>query len=160
MTLNVDQITELLFRGTLETLPPKALAMVFVAMIHEERRAAQRPWVPASMFGGTRRHIDSVVSEICQAEARFGVEPPMKRPDWGLTPTTLGWFGGLSMDELEEQLEVNPGDVCRVFRMAIQLMRNVRRSVDRDWDIVDRLDEAIEAMNRDEVDARKQLALG
>ena len=41
------------------------------------------------------------------------------------------------MEELEEQLEVNPGDVCRVFRMAIQLMRNVRRSVDRDWDIVD-----------------------
>jgi superfamily II RNA helicase len=154
------QMTELLFKGSLETLPPKALAMVFVAMIHEERRAAQRPWVPASMFGGTRRHIDSVVSEICQAEARFGIEPPMKRPDWGLTPATLGWFGGLSMDELEEQLEVNPGDVCRVFRMAIQLMRNVRRSVDRDWDIVDRLDEAIEAMNRDEVDARKQLALG
>ncbi|MDG1050401.1 MAG: DEAD/DEAH box helicase [Planctomycetota bacterium] len=154
------QMTELLFNGALETLPPKALAMVFVAMIHEERRAAQRPWVPASMFGGTRRHLDSVIGEICQVEARFGIEPAMKRPDWGLTPATLGWFGGLSMDELEEQLEVNPGDVCRVFRMAIQLMRNVRRSVDRDWDIVDRLDEAIEAMNRDEVDARKQLALG
>jgi superfamily II RNA helicase len=154
------QVTELLFRGSLETLPPKALAMVFVAMIHEERRAAQRPWVPASMFGGTRRHIDTVMGELCQAEARFGIEPAMKRPDWGLTPATLGWYGGLSMEDLEEQLEVNPGDVCRVFRMAIQLMRNVRRSVDRDWDIVDRLDEAIEAVNRDEVDARKQLALG
>ncbi len=104
--------------------------------------------------------LGSVVSEACRAGARGGSEPGRRRPDWGLTPTTLGWFGGLSMDELEEQLEVNPGDVCRVFRMAIQLMRNVRRSVDRDWDIVDRLDEAIEAMNRDEVDARKQLALG
>ena len=84
----------------------------------------------------------------------------MKRPDWGLTPAVLAWFGGMSMDDLEDQLEVNPGDVCRVIRMAIQLMRNVRRSVDRDWDIVDRLDAAVEAINRDEIAARRPLELG
>ena len=154
------QVTELLFRGSLETLPPRALAMVFVAMIHEERRAAQRPWVPASMFGGTRRHIDSVMGELLQAEARHGIDPPMKRPDWGLTPATLAWCGGISMEDLQDELAVNPGDVCRVFRMAIQLMRNVRRSIDRDWDIVDHLDDAIESLNRDEIDARRQLELG
>ncbi|MEM9801928.1 MAG: DEAD/DEAH box helicase [Planctomycetota bacterium] len=154
------QVTELLFRGALETLPPKALAMVFVAMIHEERRASQRPWIPSSMFGGTRRQIDGIIGELCQAEARHGVEPGMKRADWGLTPATLGWMGGVSMEELEETLDVNPGDVCRVFRMATQLMRNVRRSVDEDWDVVDRIDDAILAMNRDEIDARRQLELG
>jgi len=154
------QVTELLFGGALETLPPRALAMIFVAMIHEERRAAQRPWVPASMFGGTRRHIDGVIADLCQAEARYGIEPGMKRPDWGLTPATLAWFGGMAMEELEEELEINPGDLCRVFRMAIQLMRNVKRSLDKDWDIVDRLDDAVEAMNRDEIDARRQLELG
>lgn len=154
------QVTELLFRGSLETLPPRALAMVFVAMIHEERRAAQRPWVPASMFGGTRRHIDGVMGELLQAEARHGIDPPMKRPDWGLTPATLAWCGGISMEGLEDELSVNPGDVCRVFRMAIQLMRNVRRSIDKEWDVVDRLDDAIESLNRDEIDARRQLELG
>lgn len=154
------QVTELLYRGSLETLPSKALAMVFVAMIHEERRAAQRPWVPASMFGGTRRHIDGVMAELLQAESRFGIEPAMKRPDWGLTPATLAWCGGMSMEELENELAINPGDVCRVFRMAVQLMRNVRRSVDRDWDIADRLDDAVQALNRDEIDARRQLELG
>ncbi len=81
-------------------------------------------------------------------------------PDWGLTPATLAWFGGMSMEALEEDLEVNPGDMCRVFRMAIQLMRNVKRSLDKDWDIVDRLNDAVEAMNRDEIDARRQLELG
>jgi superfamily II RNA helicase len=154
------QVTELLFNGAMETLPPRAIAMVFVAMIHEERRAANRPWVPASMFGGTRRHIDGVMADLLQAEAKFGIDPPMKCPDWGLTPATLAWCGGMSMEELEEELSVNPGDVCRVFRMAIQLMRNVKRSIDRDWDLAGHLDDAIESINRDEIDARKQLELG
>ena len=154
------QVTELLFNGALETLPPRAIAMVFVAMIHEERRAAQRPWVPSSMFGGTRRQIDGVMQDLLHAEAQFGIEPPMKRPDWGLTPTTLAWCGGMSMEEMEEELSINPGDVCRVFRMAIQLMRNVKRSIDRDWDLSDHLQDAIESINRDEIDARKQLELG
>ncbi|MEO1698344.1 MAG: DEAD/DEAH box helicase [Planctomycetota bacterium] len=154
------QVTELLFRGSLETLPSRALAMVFVAMIHEERRAAQRPWIPASMFGGTRRGIDKTMLELTGIEAKYGIEPGLKRPDWGLTPTVLGWCGGLSMDELEEELGINPGDVCRVFRMAIQLMRNTKRSIDREWDLTGRLEDAITALNRDEVDARRQLELG
>ena len=44
--------------------------------------------------------------------------------------------------------------------MAIQLMRNVRRAIDRDWDLWDRLEDAVQAMNRDEIDARRQLELG
>lgn len=154
------QVTELIFGGSLETLPPKALAMVFVAMIHEERRAAQRPWVPSSMFGGSRRHIDQVMGDLAQAEARHGIEPGMKRPDWGLTPAVLAWCGGLSMERLEEDLQINPGDVCRVFRMAIQLMRNVKRSIDPGWDLGDKLDDAVMGLNRDEIDARRQLELG
>src|SRR5690606_37973501 len=35
------QITELLFRGVLEPLSPEQLAMIFVALIHEERRPGE-----------------------------------------------------------------------------------------------------------------------
>ena len=66
---------------------------------------------------------DGVIAELCQAEAHYGIEPGMKRPDWGLTPATLAWYGGMPMEELEEELDINPGDMCRVFRMAIQLLR-------------------------------------
>ena len=44
--------------------------------------------------------------------------------------------------------------------MALQLMRQVRRAIDRDWDLYDRLGDARLAMNRDEVDAHRQLELG
>ncbi|MEZ6016925.1 MAG: DEAD/DEAH box helicase [Planctomycetota bacterium] len=154
------QLTELLFRGVLENIPARALAMIAVAMIFEERRANQRTYVPHKMFGDLRHQVDDVIGDLCQAEARYGIGPAMKRADWGLTPTVLAWFGGASMVELEDDLGVNAGDVCRVLRMAIQLLRNVRRSIDKKWDLAERLEEAALALNRDEVDARRQLELG
>jgi superfamily II RNA helicase len=154
------QLTELLFRGVLENVPARALAMIAVALIYEERRAAQRTYVPHKMFGELRGQVDEVIGVLVQAEARFGIGPSLKRADWGLTPTVLSWFGGASMEELEEDLGVNAGDVCRVLRMAIQLLRNVRRSIDKKWDLAEKLAEAADALNRDEVDARRQLELG
>ncbi len=154
------QLTELLFRGVLEDAPPRALAMVATAMIFEERRANQRTFVPFAMFGDLRNRVDEVIGDLCQAEARYGIGPEMKRADWGLTPAALAWYSGASMDDLEHDLGVNPGDVCRVLRMAIQLLRNVRRSIDKKWDLAARLEEAAQALNRDEVDARRQLELG
>ncbi len=154
------QLTELLFRGVLENVPARALAMIAVSMIFEERRVVQRTYVPHKMFGELRGQVDEVIGVLYQAEARFGIGPTLKRADWGLTPTVLAWFGGASMEELEEDLGVNAGDVCRVLRMAIQLLRNVRRSIDKKWDLAEKLEEAAQALNRDEVDARRKLELG
>ncbi len=84
----------------------------------------------------------------------------MKRPDWGLTQAAIAWYDGCPFEELGEQTAATAGDLCRVFRMAIQLMRNVRRAIDPEWDLADKLRAAVDAMNRDEIDARRQLELG
>lgn len=155
------QMTELLFRGSLEELPPKALAMVAVAMIHEERGRGPRPYVPARLFGNVRKNVADVVGELAAAEARLGIdEPGIKRPDFGLTTAVVAWYEGAEIEEAVESVDATPGDFCRVMRMAIQLMRNVRRAIDREWDLWDRLTDAVDAVNRDEVDARRQLELG
>ena len=64
------------------------------------------------------------------------------------------------MVDLDEVTDATPGDICRVFRMAIQLMRNVRRAIDPDWDLSTSLLEAVDLLNRDEIDARRQLEMG
>ncbi len=48
----------------------------------------------------------------------------------------------------------------RTFRLAQQLARQVRRAIDPKWDLHEKLGELMEAINRDEVDARRQLELG
>ncbi|MDA1266687.1 MAG: DEAD/DEAH box helicase [Planctomycetota bacterium] len=154
------QMTELLFRGCLEDLPPRALAIVAVAMIHEERRRHGRPYVPSRLFGNVRSNVTRVVGELASAEAGLGIEPGLKLPDWGLTPSLMAWYDGADIDAALEPSEATAGDFCRVLRMSIQLMRNVRRAIDKEWDLWDRLGDAMDAINRDEVDARRQLELG
>ena len=64
------------------------------------------------------------------------------------------------LQALKRRRRATAGDMCRTFRMSVQLMRQVRRAIDRDFDLYDRLGEAMEGLNRDEVDARRQLELG
>jgi hypothetical protein len=44
--------------------------------------------------------------------------------------------------------------------MGIQLMRQIRRAIEPEWDLHERLGDAMALLNRDEVDARRQLELG
>jgi superfamily II RNA helicase len=155
------QITEMLFRGALENIPTTALAVVFVGLVFEDRRrGGQTEYVSPRVFGGVRRHVDQILRALARREAQHAIPVPMKTPDWGLSPIVVAWVEGATFEDLEELTHVPPGDVCRVFRMALQLVRQVRRAIDPAWDLVDRLDEVVLAMNRDEVDARRQLEVG
>jgi superfamily II RNA helicase len=154
------QIAEMLAGGDFEALPPKALAVVFVGLVHEERRGSPESRPPARLFGGLRRHVDRKLDGLAGIEASHGLPPSIKLPDWGLTEAIVRWFEGADFEEVCDSSGSPPGDVCRVFRMALQLMRQVRRTLDPRDDLVDRIEAAIEAVNRDEVDARRQLELG
>ena len=154
------QVTELLFGGQLENLPAPALATVFVALSYEERRRGGGGWIPPRLFGPLRRDVGTFLARLAAREAACGVPSPMKLADWGLTPAVAAWCEGADFEELEELIEVSPGDLCRCFRMALQLMRQVRRAIDPAWDLHDRLGDAMAVLDRDEVDARRQLELG
>ena len=104
------QITELLFRGALENLPPEALAVVFTSLVYEERRPFDRPYVSSRLFGGVRRHVSQVLGRLAAHESEFGIPSPMKTPDWGLTPALVGWMRGAEFEELEEHTRATPGD--------------------------------------------------
>jgi len=153
-------LTELMFQGLLEDLPPRALAMVLVAQIHEERGRGAPTVVPQRMFGPLRRRIGRLQAQLLGREARWGVSPPLKPLDWGLTPTVLAWFEGAELGELAWRSGVGAGDLCRAFRMALQLIRQIHRALDPSWDLHYRLGRAAEGLDRDEIDARRQLELG
>ncbi len=154
------QMTEHLFRGSLEDLSTEDLAVVFVAHIYEERRRKDAPYSRARVNGRLKRSIGSTVRELNYHVADFGLPKLLKAPDFGLTRPVIAWMRGAEMSELESQLDSTLGDFCRVLRMSLQLMRQVRRAIDPDWDLHERLGEAMTQLNRDEVDARHQLELG
>ena len=153
-------ITELFFRGVLETLGPKALAVVFVGLVHEERGRSPTEHVPNRLHGALRRTVDQVAEELLELEHRHGIPTPSKVPSWGLTRAIDAWYDGQDFEAVEELTPATPGEICRTFRMAIQLMRSVRRTLGPDEALSGRLDEVFGRINREEIDARRQLALG
>ena len=154
------QVTELLFRGVLEDLEPEALAVVFVGLIHEERRTFEPVRVPSRLYGSLRREVDRVVRRLVGQAGEHDLPVPPKLPAWGLSAPVVQWLGGRPFEELEPAGPASSGDICRAFRMGIQLMRQVRRAIDSDWDLHERLGLAMESLDRDEIDARHQLELG
>ncbi|MEZ6004863.1 MAG: DEAD/DEAH box helicase [Planctomycetota bacterium] len=155
------QSTELIFSGTLDTLSSRSLAMTAVALIYEERRRFGPPERLRGPLAEDQRRVGVALRNCFGEEAKAGIEPLMKRPDWGLTPAVVAWYGGGTLADVEETTDATMGDVCRVFRMAIQLLRTWRRAIDDPtWDLSERLEEALVTMNRDEIDARRQLELG
>jgi hypothetical protein len=57
-------------------------------------------------------------------------------------------------------MDTGAGDFVRTLRMSVQLLRNVRRAIPKDWSMYDSIGDAIQLLNRDEVDATRQLELG
>ena len=153
-------ITELLFRGQLTGLSPKALAVVLVGLVHEERGRGPAEHVPNRLFGPLRYAVDQLGEELTALEQRHGIPQPSKTPSWGLTRALEAWYEGASFEDIEELTPATPGEICRTFRMAIQLLRAVRRTQGPAADLRAEIDEVFHRINREEVDARRQLSLG
>jgi len=155
-------ITELLFRGHLENLPGEALAVVFVGLVHEERGRGPAEHVPSRLWGNVRRTVDQVAEELLTLERKRGIPALSKAPSWGLSRAILAWCDGQTFEAVEELTPATPGEICRTFRMALQLMKSVRRTLDGGGaeGLSARLDEVFARINREEIDARRQLALG
>ena len=154
------QLTELIFLGPLENRPPRELACVFVALAFEDRRRPGDRQGAGRDLASLRRSIDRALASLIAVEARHGIQPPLRPADWGLTELTLAFCDGGDLVELAENVDLSPGDVVRTFRLAIQLMRQVRLAIDPAWDLAWALERAQGLLDRDEVDARRQLELG
>lgn len=153
------QATELLYSGVLEQMDMHQLACTFTALIHEERRRAE-PRSHRREHGPLMLAATEAVRRFVAIEVLQGVQQTIKEPDWGIAPAIDSWSRGGSIDDLERLAHSDAGDVVRTLRMAIQMMRQVRLAVGRQQQLGARLEEAIVAVNRDVVDAKRQFELG
>ncbi len=154
------QLTELLFQGLLDPLPPEKLAAVFVSLVYEERRGSE-------MLVPIDKEDLRLIEEVEQGLRRFtsievanGFPVTIKMPDWGLYPAALAWCRGAEFEDLAHYTTAPPGDLVRTLRMAIQMLRQMQAAVGRDYPLAAELETARVLINRDVVDAKRQLELG
>ncbi len=154
------QLVELLFDGVLEDLDLPELACVFAALVHAERRSDGDSTRIRGLKPQLMRRVDRAIERFRRIEAAHGFRQRLKPADWGIVPAVLAWCRGMPMTELRGMLDNEGGDLVRTLRMAIQMMRQLGGALSGAYALIHRLDEAIVAINRDEVDAKRQFELG
>ena len=153
------QVTELMFSGILDQLDIQELAVVFAALVHEERRSGDARF-PRRSGPGYARKVDGIVRRFVAIELLHGQKEHVKLPDFGIAGAIESWSRGGSIREMERHARSDAGDVVRTLRMAIQMMRQLRKALGSGYDLAHRLEEAVVCVNREEVDARRQFELG
>lgn len=154
------QITELLFQGVLDELQTAELAAVFVALVYEERRGDQMLARPDKRCIKLDRKCTDAVRRFTSIEVAHGFAQTLKLPDFGLYPAVIAWSKGCEFGDLAHYTTASDGDIVRSMRMAIQMLRQLQHALTKSYPLFQKLELARVAINREEVDAKRQLELG
>ena len=153
-------VAELVESRLLELLDEVQVCIVFAGLAHEERKHELYRRMPAHALGEHRHHIEQVIGRLVERERALGIPPSIRPIDFRLGSALSAWCRGGGFEELREHTTVPPGDLVRVMRLTVQLLRQLRGALPRGSPVINMLDRARDLLNRDEVDAARQLSLG
>ena len=148
-------LSELYEENALEYLSPKELGILALALVFEPRPGCQRPQLSKAAKG--LQHItDKTVRDIQKVEKKYGIIPPSKAYHFHLSPCLEAWMDGAEFSKMLRFSVADEGGVIRYFRMAIQILREIM-DVRISETLKDNIKKALELINRDIIDAEKQL---
>ena len=152
-------LSELYATGVLEQLDEFGLGCVTAACVFEPRKNQRPPHISKSL-----RHVKRICEEtyakIKDKETKFRVYPFSKEPYFHLSNAMEAWLRGTNFDKTIQMTDTDEGEVVRYFRMSIQILREIQKAKVTSYILKDRIKETIRVINRDVVDAEKQLREG
>ena len=98
-----------------------------------------------------------VLRKIQLKESAHKIYPPTKEPHFHLARALEAWIGGCLFVELGRHTEADEGEIIRYFRMVIQLLRQLKQAPKVSEKLRQTAQHAAKKINRDLVDAEKQL---
>ena len=93
----------------------------------------------------------------CSLPDNLKIFPLTKTPYFHLAQALEAWMQGAAFKDLERFTDVDEGEIIRHFRMVIQLLRQLRQAPQVSESLRNTARSAIGKINRDLVDAEKQL---
>ena len=154
------QAAELFGFGVYHLADEVQLAVLMVAIVFEQRKGDFSSHLPPQTLAEIKELSEQRIRDFRHVEYEAGMVDLLKEPDFRMAAPTHAWAQGSSFEELRELTSISDGDLVRNFRMALQLMRQIKTQVKGDRDLPEKFAAAIRMLDRDEVDAKKQLELG
>jgi superfamily II RNA helicase len=152
-------VTEAYEGGWLFRCDPVQSAMLFASMVYESRPGDVSAR-PTRSLKGIRVPFELHMEAWAAHEAALGLRDTTRLPDFGIAGPVQRWAEGASFDEVLGHTSLAGGDLVRVLRMTIQMLRQASHALPAGDPCVPVLREAQRRIDRDVVDARRQLELG
>ena len=151
--------TEAFENGWIGRCDPVQLTMLFAAMIYEPRRFDDSA-PPTRSLKGIAVPFTLHMESFASTELAHRVGLPTRVPDFGVAGPVQLWAEGVAFDRVLARTSLAPGDLVRLLRMTIQMLRQVEHSLTAEDPTRETLRAARDLIDRDVVDARRQLELG
>ena len=152
-------LSELFEKCLLEQFSELDLAIMSIAIVFEPRKNQKAP-VLATKTKKLKNIIQDLYGYIKDKELKYRVYPVSKQPFFHLSAAIETWLKGKSFPEILQFTDTDEGEVVRYFRMGIQILKEVKDARVSSFLLRDKINKVLRLINRDVVDAEKQLREG
>jgi superfamily II RNA helicase len=149
-------IGELFWQNYLDKLTSKELFVLIVALVHEPRKGQKRPRLDKKTKK-IERETNKIIRKIQRVERKHRIYPPSKKFFFHLTQPAQLWFEGAQFHKLTQNSRIDEGTIVRYFRMALQVLRQLRKAEQINQPLKNNISECIKKTKRDVIDAENQL---
>lgn len=149
-------LSELYSLGVLEQLDEFGLGVISAACVFEPRKIQRIPGISKNSRR-IKTACEQVYHEIKARELGRKIYAFSKQPYFHLSNAMEAWLRGTNFEKTLQLTDTDEGEVIRYFRMSVQILREIEKSKVASQILKTRIKETIHVINRDIVDAEKQL---
>ncbi|HLD56204.1 MAG TPA: hypothetical protein VJA00_01145, partial [Candidatus Omnitrophota bacterium] len=142
--------------GMLNELDEMRLSILLSGLVFEPRKGDDRPRLH-SKNEALLRESERYSRQIHKRESKYRIFPYAKPPHFNLAPVVEAWVRGESFDKLFRLTSADEGELVRHFRMIIQLLKDLIHAAHSSDRLRETAHKAFRLINRDVVDAERQL---
>jgi len=151
-------LTEMHAENLFEQLDEYGLGMIACAAVFEPRKN-QRPAHLPKASREMKEMCDEIYERVRQKELKARIYPIGKAPHFNLAHAMWCWLHGENFASMMRHTDTDEGEIIRYFRMSIQILREIKDTPISPL-LKDRVTNTIRLINRDIIDAEKQLREG
>jgi superfamily II RNA helicase len=152
-------LSELYEAKILEQLDEFGLGIVCAAAVFEPRKNQHAPNLTKTARR-VKRACEEIYETIRNKEQKSRIYPFSKQPCFHLSNAMEAWLRGTRFDKILQFTDTDEGEVVRYFRMSVQILREINEARVSSHILKEKVKETICVINRDIVDAEKQLREG
>jgi superfamily II RNA helicase len=151
-------LSEFYEQNLFEQLDEFGLGILAVAVVFEPRKN-QRILTFPKTGRNLKRISEEIYDKIKHKESRYRIYPFSKAPYFYLAQTMECWLRGMKFSKILQFADTDEGEVVRYLRMSVQILREIN-DAPGSYILKERINKTIHLINRDIVDAEKQLREG